>query len=385
MAMAIHAGTEGATSWGGVRVVTYTVRGRNTVGLHPWLVDFETKALRAEACWRAAREIKAQGFSPDLIMAHPGWGEALFLKQVWPQSKLVLYAEYFYRAVGADLGFDPEFGSEDPDAQACRVQLKNLNNLAHLDQAHAAISPTQWQADTFPDTWRQRIRVMHDGIDTDALCPLPDAQVTLGTLELSRSDEVITYVARHLDPYRGIHIFMRALPALLQLRPHARVVIVGGDGSGYGAAAPDGKSWRQIFVEEVKDAIPAQDWARVHFVGRLGRQAFTSLLQVSRVHVYLSYPFVLSWSLLEAMSVGCSIVASNTAPVREAITHGEHGELVDFFDGPGLVNQISCLLDDAKQRERLGSMARQRAVERYDLKRVCLPQHLTWINSLSRR
>lgn len=383
--MAIHAGTESATSWGGVPVVAYTVRGRNTVGLHPWLVDVETKTLRAEACWRAAREIKAQGFSPDLIVAHPGWGEALFLKQVWPQAKLVLYAEYFYRAVGADLGFDPEFGSEDPDAQACRIQLKNLNNLAHLEQAHSAISPTQWQADTFPEAWRPRIRVIHDGIDTDALCPLPDAQVTLGTLELFRRDEVVTYVARHLDPYRGVHIFMRTLPSLLQRRPHARIVIVGGDGKGYGAAAPAGKSWRQVFVDEVKDSIPAEDWARVHFVGRLGRQEFTSLLQVSRVHVYLSYPFVLSWSLLEAMSVGCSIVASNTAPVREAITDGEHGELVDFFDGQGLVNRISSLLDDPEKRVRLGAWARQRAIERYDLKRICLPQQLSWINSLASR
>lgn len=200
---------------------------------------------------------------------------------------------------------------------------------------------------------------------------------------LTRNDEVITYVARHLDPYRGIHVLMRALPELLRRRPHARVVIVGDAGDGYGVAPPSGTTWRQLFTSEVRGQIPDADWARVHFVGKLGRADFTRLLQISRVHVYLSYPFVLSWSLLEAMSAGCCIVASDTAPVREVITVGEQGELVDFFDRHGLVDRVSALLDDAATRARLGQQARARAVERYDLKRVCLPRQLAWLNDLA--
>jgi glycosyltransferase involved in cell wall biosynthesis len=278
------------------------------------------------------------------------------------------------------MGFDAEFAAPNGAADACRMQMKNLNNLAHLDQADAAISPTQWQADTFPAHWRQRIHVIHDGIDTDALQPRSDVQFKLPDGNpLTRKDEVVTYVARHLEPYRGFHVFMRALSDLLRQRPHARIVIVGEEGNGYGAAAPQGTSWRQVFTDEVRGRISDADWARVHFVGRLSRPDFTSLLQLSRVHVYLSYPFVLSWSLLEAMSAGCCIVASDTAPVREAITCGEHGRLVGFFDQAGLVARIVDLLADPAERDRLGAQARQRAIERYDLQKVCLPEQLRWI------
>lgn len=370
--------------WNGVRVVPYQVSGSNTAGLHPWLVDMETKTLRAEACWQAARALQQQGFSPALIVAHPAWGEPLFLKQVWPAARLVLYAEMFYQASGADMGFDPEFPPTDPHMAACRLQMKNLNHLAHLDQADALLSPTQWQASTFPAGWRERIRVIHDGIDTDVLCTASHARLKLASGELlTRDDEVITYVARNLEPYRGIHVFLRALPELLRRRPKARILVVGSDNPGYGAEAPSGRTWRQIFVDEVRPLVRDADWARVHFAGRLSRDDFTSMLQVSRVHVYLSYPFVLSWSLLEAMSVGCCIVASDTAPVREAITDGEHGALVDFFDREALVSRIHALLDDEVARERLGRQARDRARQRYDLKRVCLPRQVAWLNDLA--
>ena len=373
--------------WLGVRVLPYRLEGANVRGLHPWLTDIETKTLRATACWKACRELRAQGWQPDVIVAHPGWGEPLFAKNVWPRAKLGLYAEMFYQPEGADSGFDPEFEREDPEQQACRLQMKNLNNLAHLPLADGLLSPTCWQADTFPAPWREKVTIAHDGIDTDQLAPDPLARLNLpdGLGSVTRQDEVITFVARHLEPYRGFHIFMRALPALLSARPNARVLIVGDDDKGYGAQPPKGTTWRELFCSEVRDAIPDTDWQRVHFLGRLERDDFTRLLQVSTVHIYLSYPFVLSWSLIEAMSVGCAIVASDTAPVREAIVDGEHGRLIDFFDVNGLATTIAGLANDAPQRERLGRQARARAVAGYDLKRVCLPRQLDWIKSLASR
>lgn len=322
---------------------------------------------------------------PDVIVGHPGWGEPLFAKQVWSGTRLGLYAKFFYQLNGADVGYDPEFAPPDPEADACRLQMKNLNHLAHLDQADGALSPTHWQASTFPPAWRERICVAHDGIDTDVLCPVPDGRFLLpgGSGELTRDDEVITYVARNLEPYRGFHVFMRALPDLLRERPKAQVLLVDGEETGYGAAAPAGRTWREVFCSEVQAQMSEADWARVHVLGRLEREAFTRLLQVSRVHVYLSEPFVLSWSLLEAMSVGAAIVASDTAPVREVITPGETGQLVDFFDRAGLVRSIGALLDDAGERQRLGAAARAFAQSRYDLGRVCLPQQLAWVQSLS--
>jgi glycosyltransferase involved in cell wall biosynthesis len=226
--------------------------------------------------------------------------------------------------------------------------------------------------------------VIHDGIDTAYLLPNPAASLTLnGQLTLTKADEIITFVSRNLEPYRGYHIFMRALPALLKQRPHARVVIVGGDDVSYGARAEAGTTWKSVFIDEVRAQIADADWQRVHFVGHIAYVPFITLLQLSTVHVYLTYPFVLSWSLLEAMSIGCAIVASDTAPLREAIVHDETGRLVDFFDQHALVDEVCQLLEDATLRERLGNNARAFAIKQYDLKTCCLPKQLAWVQALA--
>lgn len=206
---------------------------------------------------------------------------------------------------------------------------------------------------------------------------MPDGAV------LGRADEVVTFVNRNLEPYRGYHVFMRALPDLLRARPSAQVLIVGGDEVSYGPKPAGGASWKQVFIDEVRGQISDADWARVHFLGRIPYGHFVTLLQVSRVHVYLTYPFVLSWSLFEAMSVGAAIVSSDTAPVREAITQDETGRLVDFFDGRAIVAQVCDLLDDSAARDRLGQAARAFVQESYDLHRICLPQQIAWIDRLA--
>jgi glycosyltransferase involved in cell wall biosynthesis len=381
------------TTWQGVRVIPYAVARGTSPTVHPWVADFETKVIRAEAAFRAMLALKAQGFAPDAVIAHPGWGESLFVKEVWPSTKLAIYAEFFYHPHGADVGFDPEFPSTDPEGEACRLRLKNLNHLLHFDVADAAISPTHWQASTFPEPFRAKITVVHDGIDTDAIAPNPSVSLTLTTqageqVTLTRHSEVITFVNRNLEPYRGYHLFMRALPEILERRPNARVLIVGGNEVSYGAR-PDpqrygNRSWRQIFIDEVRPRIADADWARVHFLGNVPYQHFIPLLQLSTVHVYLTYPFVLSWSLLEAMSAGCSIVASDTQPLHEAIRHDETGRLVHFFDVAGLASEICALLDDPAARQRLGANARAFAQAHYDLKRVCLPRQLEWVAKLAR-
>jgi glycosyltransferase involved in cell wall biosynthesis len=389
VAMPLTAGERG--QWEGVELRPYQVGRGSSREIHPWVKDFETKTIRAEACFRAALKLRDEGFQPDAIVAHHGWGESLFLKDVWPRARLGLYCEFFYQSDGADTGFDPEFPSGDP-GEICRLRLKNLNNLLHLDIADAGLSPTHWQASTFPEPFRSRIAVAHDGIDTEALRPNPGAKLNLSTasgqrLALSRDDEVITFVNRNLEPYRGFHTFMRALPELLRRRPRARVLIVGGNQVSYGASPDPARygagTWKEIYTNEVRPHIEDRDWARVHFLGNLPYQHFVPLLQLSRVHVYLTYPFVLSWSLLEAMSVGCAIVASDTAPLREAIEHGRTGRLVDFFRPDALTEEICALLDNAPARESLGVQAREFARAHYDLQRVCLPQQKRWVQSLA--
>ena len=376
-----------ALSWQGVRLVPYSAARGSTQGVHPWVGDFETKTIRGEACFRAALKLRAEGYEPDVIVAHHGWGESLFLKEVWPRAKLGIYCEFFYRRMGADTGFDPEFASED-EGDVCRLRLKNLNNLLHFQMADAGLSPTHWQASTFPDPFRQQITVVHDGIDTDVLTPNPRVSLGLRTsdgrqLTLTRADEVVTFVNRNLEPYRGFHVFMRALPELLRRRPKARVLIVGGNDVSYGARPPGGQTWKDNFIAEVRKSIPDEHWARVHFLGLVPHNLFTALQQLSSVHVYLTYPFVLSWSLLEAMSCGCAIVASDTQPLREAIEHDHTGRLVDFFDGQALVREICDLLDRPTERARLGNAARDFARHRYDLKTVCLPGQVAWVERLA--
>jgi len=383
-----------ATNWNGVRIVPYGVGRGSTRGIHPWVSDFETKVIRGEAFFRMALQLRSEGYVPDLVIAHHGWGETLFIKDVWPRTTLALYCEFFYQAEGADTGFDPEFPSSDA-GEVCRLRLKNLNNLLHLTQADAGLSPTVWQASTFPQPFRSRIEVIHDGIDTVGICPAPAVQLDLPVhgiatpgsqppsrqLSLSRRDEVVTFVNRNLEPYRGYHMFMRALPELLGARPSAQVVIVGGDDVSYGARPATG-NWKDIFVREVSPRMTPAQRERVHFAGHLAYPAFIRLLQVSTVHVYLTYPFVLSWSLLEAMSAGCAIVASDTAPLREAIFEGETGRLIDFFDAPALADKVASLCADESQRQRLGAAAREFARQHYDLQEVCLPRQVKWVETL---
>ena len=368
-----------AKQWNGVRLVSYSLSRGNAKEAHPWTVDFESKVIRGEACLKAALALKDQGYTPEVIVAHPGWGESLFLKEVWPEAKLKLYCEFFYHARGADVGFDPEFSANDP-ADAGRVTLKNANMLLQFQNADAGLSPTHWQASTFPPYIRDKITVVHDGIDTELLSPNPSVSFPLDNgKSLTRDDEVITFVNRALEPYRGFHTFMRSLPKLLAARPSAQVLIVGKEGVSYGAQPPNGKSWKTIFSEEVLPQLTPQQRERIHFLGTIDYTRFISLLQVSRVHVYLTYPFVLSWSLLEAMSVGCSIVASDTQPLHEAIKHDETGRLVNFFDQNALATSVIELLEDENTRVRLGQAARAFAVENYDLVKHCLPKQIQWL------
>ncbi len=377
--------------WQGVEMVPYTATKSSTPKIHPWVGDFETKIIRAEACFRAALGIKEVGFTPDIIVAHHGWGESLFLKEVWPKAKMGIYCEFFYHPHGADVNFDPEFPSPDP-GEACRVQLKNLNNLLHFGVADAGISPTHWQANTFPAPFKNQISVIHDGIDTESVSPNLFVSLTLKKangedLVLTKKDEVITFVNRNLEPYRGYHTFMRALPELLRQRPEARVLLVGADDVSYGAR-PDEKKygtskWKDVFINEVRPHISDQDWQRIHFLGHIPYQYFVPLLQLSTVHVYLTYPFVLSWSLLEAMSAGCAIVASDTLPLKEAIVHDETGLLMNFFEPKSLVASVVKLLENPSERQRLGKNARQFAQSNYDLQKVCLPQQIQWVTSLA--
>lgn len=349
---------------------------------HHYLHSTEAAVRRGQAVARLAIALRDQGFVPDVICAHPAWGEALFLKDVYPSARLLLYLEFLYHASGSDMGFDPEFPSSLDDR--CRARIRNATQLISLEAADAGVSPTQWQRDQYPRETHPRITVIHDGVQTDLACPgtvsgfiLPNSSHTLRT-----GDEVITYVARNLEPYRGFHIFMRALPALLAARPRAQVLIVGGDEVSYGRRLASGETYRETYLREISTLI---DHSRVHFLGRVSYARFLDVLRLSSVHVYLTYPFVLSWSLLEAMSCGCLIIASDTAPVREILTAGHNGLLVDFFSPVALAEGVISALERAPQMQPLRIQARRDIREDYDLQRCTLPCQLALLQDLAQR
>ena len=298
----------------GVNSARYRPRRSSSNTIHPWAMDYETKLIRGEACAELAEKMRLGGYRPDIIVGHPGWGEMIFLNDIWPDVPQLHFLEFFYKPDGADVGFDPEFAKTDWRSLA-RVRAKNANGLINLQNMTAAYSPTYWQRSSYPLSLQERIEVIHDGIDTAKLTPDTDVQVSLGEegLTLRPGMEVVTFVNRNLEPYRGYHQFMRALPRLQALRSDAIFLLVGGDGVSYGAPAPDGQSWKQIFLNEVRDRV---DLSRVHFLGNVSYQMFVALMRISAAHVYLTYPFVLSWSMLEAMSCGALVVGSRTEPVE---------------------------------------------------------------------
>lgn len=355
----------------GVIDVPYDGIGERAQGLHHYARNVEEQIRRGVVAMESAKALRRSGIVPDLVYVHPGWGEALFLKDVFPDAKCICYCEHYYHPRRADAAFDPEYPL--PEYHWPIVRLQNTAGLLALAACDRGVSPTFWQRQGYPVEWREKIEVIHEGVDTDAVHPDPTAclRVSGPGVDIAHGDEVVTYVARDLEPYRGFHVFMRTLPELMRLRPDCRVLIVGRDGASYGMKPPFGQSYARRYLAQ----YPV-DPSRVFFLGSLPYPDYLKVLQVSACHVYLTYPFVLSWSALEAMAAGCLLVGSDTEPVREVVTDGVNGFLTDFFDHHALARRIADVLENREGLRHVRESARQTVLARYDQKRVCLPAHV---------
>jgi glycosyltransferase involved in cell wall biosynthesis len=337
----------------GVRRVTYQVPPRATASIHSDARDFELAMARAESVVRAARQVKGLGFEPDIIIGHHGWGELLNLADVWPGAPLLGYHEFYYHLQNQDVGFDPEF-PVDPKSFSS-IRAKNAVNLLALTNPGYGQTPTRFQLDTYPKWAKASITLLPEGVNLDICRPNAARRgTTIADIRIKANEKLVTYIARDLEPYRGFHIALRALPKLMAERPDVRVVMVGGDSVSYGARLARG-TWREHLLKEVGRGI---DMDRIHFPGRIAYSEYVRLLQRSDTHIYLTYPFVASWSLREAMACACAIVASDTAPVREFITHGKTGMLTPFFEPTTLAERILELLEGGPRVERMRAAAR---------------------------
>ena len=362
-----------------ITTLTYPFSGSKNDFGHTFAEHYAKRTGRGFAAAKLLEVLRHDGFVPDVVVGHGGWGETLFVKDVWPAAKLIVHAEFYYSGSASDVDFDPEFPppTQNNLAFRARVRSRNAAMLQALVDADMGVTATAFQASRFPSILRPKIEVIHEGIDTDLVCPNPLASVTLDrkaegrTFSLKAGDEVVTFVNSNLEPYRGYHIFMRALPEILARRPNAQIVLVGGDRVTYGPDAPDGKTWKGVFLDEIG---PKLDMSRVHFAGRVPYLVYLNLMQISRLHVYLTYPFVLSWSLLEAMSAGNVVLASATEPVTEVIEDGRNGLLFPFFSHETLAERAIEVLADPKAFAGVRAAARATIVDRYDLRTKCLPR-----------
>ncbi|MEY4564261.1 MAG: hypothetical protein RLZZ618_3538 [Pseudomonadota bacterium] len=365
-------GRDTAPGLPGIRCLKYKLSRVPHPAQHHYLRSTESAVLHGQAVARMLLGLKRQGFVPDVIVAHPGWGETLYAKDVFPQVRLVHFCEWFYGTADSDVGFDPEFPSTFDDR--ARVRTWNALHLLNLENCDAGVSPTQWQQSRHPAAYQPKIMLAHEGVDTEALGPDATATFELPDGRMLRAgDPVVTYVARQLEPYRGFHNFMRSLQALQKSHPRCHVVIVGGDSVSYGKSPQDAANWREKMLGEIGAAsgdgsthdTPGLDMERISFLGRVPYDRYCRLLQVSAVHVYLTYPFVLSWAMLEAMASGCLVVGSRTAPVQEVLEDGVNGVLVDFFDPADIARKVGEVLSQPEAYLHMRRRARADVGERF--------------------
>lgn len=346
---------------------------------HRYLIGTERAVLQGQEVWRMCKKLKeVEGFTPDIICVHPGWGDGLFLKDIYPDVPLLSYFEFFYHYEGADVNFDPELPvSKDDQA---RIRIKNTSNLHNLHLMDWGITPTHWQKSLHPAEYHDRISVLHEGVDTQMVKPDPEVKITNPEgKELRRGDPIITYVTRNFEHYRGSHHFLRAVKLIQEQHPTAQIIAVGGDEVSYGRAAPEGKTYRHMLLDEVQP-----DMSRLFFPGRVPYHVFLQILQVSTAHIYLTVPFVLSWSMLEAMAAECLVIGSATAPVQEVIEDGKNGVLVDFFSPEEIAKATLDVLNNSEKYDGMRKAARQTIQQRYEIADL-MPQHIQLIEQIAAR
>ena len=338
---------------------------------HNYLRFYEGTIIHGQACAEAAISLKKQGFYPDIIYGH-SWGPTMFIKDIFPDTLLICYFEWFYNSEGGDVGFSRKINEND----RARTRCLNSHLLVDLYTSDKGISPTRWQKNQFPKEFHDKINVLHDGIDINFFSPNPDAKLKIPNtdIELNTEDEVITYATRGMEQYRGFPQFMETAEKLLKKRPKAHVVIGGEDRVCYGPKLTNG-SFKQLMLEKLD-----LDMKRVHFTGHLPYHEYLKLLQISSAHVYLTYPFVLSWSMLEAMSVGSCVIASDTPPVLEVMQDDYNGLLVDFFDVDGIVEKVIYALDHNEKMQQIRQNARMTIAKDYALHNL-LPKHIQMIKT----
>lgn len=345
---------EGAKPPEGAKMVKMGAHREPADSTHRYIRGLEKAVLNAQGFANSAMRVKDKLAAPDVVVAHSGWGSGTFAKAVWPEAKFVSYAEWYYHYPPRDVG--KAEAAQTPEDGRASAMARNLPMILDFDQADRIWCPTGFQAAQFPEIYRDRMTVRHDGVDCETFAPAP-----AWIKGVPEGAELVTYATRGMEPHRGFPEVLRAVAALQSERPNMHVVIAGQDRVAYGEKLPEGESWKARMLAELD-----LDLDRVHFVGLLPYGKYRELLQASQAHIYLTVPFVLSWSMIEAMAVGCPMVVSDTPPVREALPDDSMAEIVPMGDATAVAAAIARLLDDRDLARAKGAAARARALAAYD-------------------
>ena len=364
----------------------YYIERGNSRYVHPLSLELESKIIRGEAVAIKAQELRKKGFSPDIIIGHPGWGEMLFLGDIWPNIPQLHYVEFFHGVAGTDDDFDGGVPRNQTWVDRARARMKNAHHLIGLEQMNQGVSPMNFQHSLLPDWAKQKTDVIHDGIDTKSMTPSSNATLTVKSrvsnkkITFKSGDPIITFINRTFEPYRGVHVFMKAVEKVQKVSSSAQVILVGEDtpNVSYGENRNDNIGWLTAIKQDVSYEL---DWSRIHHLGIVSHKTLRSIYQVSAAHVYLSYPFVLSWSMLEAMSCGCVVIGSSTQPVEEVIVDGYNGLLVPFTDTTAIANKIIATLHGQKNMDAIRKSARAHIEQNYELN-LCLKNQISLISKL---
>ena len=348
-----------------IEVLRYEHKLGERTGMHPHSLEVDEWIHRSAQVGELAMSLKQRGWAPDAMLAHPGWGEALLLRQVFPSTPLAIWPELWLRP--EHMGLDP---ARLNVGQMQYLRIKDWLVDGAMADASVAILPTQYQASTFPQRWQHKIEVVHEGVPEDMLKLTRLQKLTIADgITLGPDVPVVTFISRNLEPMRGFPTFMRALPSLLASHPTVHVVIVGGDEVSYSSAPGNGRNWRDLMLEEVGERL---DHKRVHLFGRIQHEQLQKLYRRSDLHVYLSKAFVLSWSLLELMACGTPVLAEDNPMMKELIKPGVNGAL--WRGQPeSLAAAIVKLLQTPDQLKRWGLQAKQELQPTY-LQKHCLDQ-----------
>jgi glycosyltransferase involved in cell wall biosynthesis len=352
---------------GGVERIQYRLRGGATQHTHYCSRTFENAVWHSHAVWEALQA--RPDVKPDLVVAHSGFLSSVFLREMY-SCPIVNYFEYYYHTTNSDMDFRPDFPSSA--LNRLRARVRNAHLLLDLENCDIGYSPTRWQQSRFPAIIQPKIRTIFDGIDTTLWQPRADVPRVVAGRSIPDDTRIVTYCSRGMESMRGFDIFMKVAKLLCDRRKDVLFVIVGEDRVCYGG---DQEVTGQKSFKDWVLSRDSYDLSRFFFTGLLPPPALAHLFAVSDLHIYLTVPFVLSWSLMNALACGTTVLASDTAPVREMIRDGENGLLEDFFDVEGLAGRAAKVLDAPHEYRGLGRAGIHMIQQRYSLD-VCLPRML---------